>query len=60
MSFTYETLNEYLGNKTEKLIKKSQMQTAAKRNGGTILIRLGETYIMSYHSDGRIYLDSGG
>ncbi len=60
MSFTYKELNEYLGKKNEKLIKKSQMQTWARRmTDENICIRLGETWILDYYQDGRIYLDAG-
>lgn len=59
--FTHQDLQDHLGDRDRKLIKKTRAQTEAIRlNDGSIAIRLYDTYIMTAHPDGTYTIDTGG
>lgn len=58
---SYTRLDKYLGNREEKLVKSSNLQTRAlRRNDSTIAIRLVETDIVTFLENGDVVLNSGG
>lgn len=53
----FSALNDYLGNKSERPLCNN---TAVRRDGESIVVRLHRTNIVVFYEDGSIYLDSGG
>lgn len=60
MSYGYQSLADYLGEKDKKYIKRSEMKTWVERSGDHLTIWMNKTAIMEYYPDGSVELKTGG
>ena len=60
MSYSYDSLRQYLNGKVDRPAPEVANNTRVIDHGESIAVRLHETDVITFHSDGRIVLNSGG